>query len=226
MSAYFEPELFVFLKQLKKNNNREWFLKNKHRFEDKVKDPLLDFICDVRAPLSKICDNLKIDPKPHGGSLIRIYRNLRFSKDKTPYKTNVGLHFPYRPVNQGIHAPGFYLHLEPNLCFAAAGSWHPDPDSLHKIRMRIIEHPKKWEKVLNSKIELEGDTLSRPPRGFDPKHRFIDDLKRKDFVTSISFTESQVCSKNFLQHYIKACQKMAPLMLFLIDALNKPKSLI
>jgi uncharacterized protein (TIGR02453 family) len=227
MTSHFDKALFVFLKQLKKNNNREWFQKNKINYEDNVKEPLLDFICDVRPHLNKICDNLKIDPKPNGGSLIRIYRDTRFSHDKTPYKTNVGLHFPYRPANQGIHAPGFYLHLEPTSCFAAAGSWHPDPVTLHKIRTTIAKYPKKWEKVLKKKIILEGDSLIRPPRGFDKDHPYIEDIKRKDFVTSISFSTSQVLSKNFLQQYVKACQKMAPLMDFLIEAIaSSPKSLI
>ncbi len=226
MTSTFDKNLFTFLKQLKKNNNREWFQKNKHRYEDHVKDPLLDFICEVRAPLLKICDNLKVDPKSNGGSLLRIYRDTRFSKEKIPYKTNAGLQFPFRPVNQGIHAPGFYLHLEPDASFAAAGSWHPDPIALHQIRTAIVKHPKKWEKVLKKKIPLEGTSLIRPPRGFNAEHPFIEDLKRKDFITSISFTDAQVCSKNFLKTYIKACQEMAPLMHFLIEAISAPKSLI
>ncbi|MBN9287267.1 MAG: hypothetical protein BGO43_15350 [Gammaproteobacteria bacterium 39-13] len=225
MAAYFDKELFTFLKQLKKNNNREWFLRHKTLYEDKVKEPLLDFISDLRPHLLKICANLKVSAKSNGGSLLRIYRDTRFAKDKIPYKTNAGLHFPYIPVNQGIHAPGFYLHLEPNSSFAAAGSWHPDPTSLFKIRTLILEKPKKWEKILKKKIPLEGGSLARAPRGFDPHHPLIDDLKRKDFITSISFTETQVCSSTFLQQYIKACKQMEPLMDFLIEAITTSKKL-
>lgn len=225
MSVYFDKELFAFLKQLKKNNNREWFLQHKTQYEDKVKEPLLDFISDLRSHLLKICNNLKVSAKSQGGSLLRIYRDTRFGKDKSPYKTNVGLHFPYIPANQGIHAPGFYLHLEPNACFAAAGSWHPDPNSLFKIRSFIAANPKKWEKIIKKKIPLEGTTLSRAPRGFDPHHALIEDIKRKDFITSIAFTQTQVCSNTFMQQYLKACKQMAPLMIFLIEAIETPKKL-
>ncbi len=226
MTALINEKLFIFLKQLKKNNNREWFHKNKFRYEDDVKEPLLDFICALRAPLLKICPDLKIDPKGNGGSMLRIYRDTRFAHDKSPYKTNAGLHFPYQGAQQGIHSPGFYLHLAPNESFAAAGSWHPSPQALHMIRTAIVKYPKKWEKVLKSKLILEGDSLLRPPRGFNADNPFIDDLKRKDFITSIPFSDKQVCSPRFLQSYIKACQQMAPLMHFLIEATKAPKSLL
>lgn len=226
MATYFDKELFTFLRQLKKNNNREWFLQHKTQYEDKVKEPLLDFISDLRPHLLKICNNLKVSAKSNGGSLLRIYRDTRFGHDKTPYKTNAGLHFPYLPANKGIHAPGFYLHLEPGACFAAAGSWHPDPVALYQIRALIVKSPKKWQQVLKAKLPLEGSSLSRAPRGFDPDHFLIEDIKRKDFITSIDFTQTQVCSSTFLQHYVKACTKMFPLMKFLIEAADSAKSLL
>ncbi|MBS0286922.1 MAG: DUF2461 domain-containing protein [Proteobacteria bacterium] len=216
--AYFTKELFKFLKDLSKHNNREWFQKNKERYEEQVKEPVLDFIACIRPHLLKLCPQLKVDPSPHRGSMLRIYKDTRFSHDKTPYKTNAGVHFPYIPAQKGIHAPGFYLHLEPSMCFAAAGIWHPDPQTLTIIRNFIVNHPYAWEKVLKKKIVLEGDALVKAPRGFDTNHRLIEDIKRKDFITSLSFTQAEVCGASFLKDYIAACKKMLPLMEFLIEA--------
>jgi uncharacterized protein (TIGR02453 family) len=98
------------------------------------------------------------------------------------------------------HAPAFYLHLEPDGCFAAAGVWHPDTRALTKIRSAIVGQPEQWKKA-TCKLELEGESLTRPPKGFDPKHPFIEDLKRKDFVASVALTEEQVCSPRLLRDF-------------------------
>ena len=113
----------------------------------------------------------------------------------------------------------FYLHLEPDNPFAAAGVWHPDNSALTKIRTAIVTEPKQWAKV-RGKLELEGDSLKRPPRGFDPNHRFIEDIKRKDFVTTVGFTEAQVCGPNFMRDFAAACRTMLPLVEFTARALG------
>ena len=177
-TAFFRPELFNFLRQLKRHNNREWFVRNKQRYEEQVRDPALLFIASFAPHLRKLSPHFVADPRPTRGSLFRIYRDTRFSSDKRPFKTHVGIHFSHA-TGKDAHAPVFYLHLEPENCFAAAGVWHPDNRALTRIRTAIVDEPERWAKV-RRKLELEGDSLTRPPRGYDPKHLFIEDIKRKE----------------------------------------------
>ena len=135
--AHVTPELFEFFRQLKRNNNREWFQKNKARYEERVRDPLLELVADFEPHLHKISPHLVADSRPVGGSLFRIYRDVRFSKDKTPYKTAAGVRFPHEECKD-VHAPGFYLHLEPGEVFAGAGIWRPDAATLRRVRDRIV----------------------------------------------------------------------------------------
>ncbi|MGA2963471.1 MAG: TIGR02453 family protein, partial [Candidatus Korobacteraceae bacterium] len=162
-AAFFQPELFEFLRQLKRHNDREWFAKNKVRYEQVVRDPALRFIAEFQSPLSRISLRFVADPRPTRGSLFRIYRDTRFAADKRPFKTHVGMHFLHAG-GKDVHAPLFYLHLEPRACFAAAGVWHPDNRTLTRIRVAIVQQPAQWAKVTR-KLELEGDSLTRPPRG-------------------------------------------------------------
>ena len=217
---YFDEELFKFLKQLKQNNKKEWFLKNKDRYEAKVKEPMLRFITDLRPKLHGINPKLKVVAKSNGGSMFRIYRDVRFSSDKSPYKTNAAAHFPYTGARSDVHTPGFYLQLGPGECFGGGGIWRPEAKELRMIRNRILDEPEAWKKVKSCKLEIEGDKLKRPPRGYNPEHPFIEDLKLKDFIFSVSFTEKQVCGRNFLDQYVSACQKMNPLMKFLIETIG------
>lgn len=149
--------------------------------------------------------------------MFRIYRDTRFAKDKSPYKTQASAHFPHTSSGEGAHSPGFYLHLEPGHCFAGAGLWHPDTPALTKIRSAIVQQPKAWQ-AIRRKLNIEGESLSRPPKGFDPSHPFIEDLKRKDFVATVLFSESQICIPKFLSDFTSACKKMAPLVEFLTKA--------
>lgn len=220
---YFSPELFKFLRELRKNNNRDWFLANKMRYESEVRDPFLLLIADLAPLLLSISPHLVADPRPSGGSLFRIYRDIRFSKDKSPYKTVTAAHFPHRAgAKKDVNAPGFYLHLEPGQCFAGAGLWHPDSATLTKVHTAIVERPQAWEAVRRRRIEIEGAALMRPPKGYDPKHRFIEDLKRKDFVSSVPLSDRQVCSSSFLSDFVAACRRMSPLVEFLSRAVGLP----
>ena len=115
------PALFDFLRELGANNERPWFEENKARYRAEVRDPMLDFIQAFAEPLAEISPHFRADPRANGGSLFRIYRDTRFSKDKTPYKTNVGAHFRHE-AGKDAHAPGFYLHLEPGMCFAGCAA--------------------------------------------------------------------------------------------------------
>lgn len=219
-SAYFDPALFRFLKELKANNNRDWFAANKHRYESAVKEPMLRFIADFAAHLSKISPQFNADPRPAGGSMFRIYRDTRFAKDKMPYKTAAAAHFRHQAGAKDVHAPGFYLHLEPGSCMGGGGLWHPDSTALRKVRDRIVEHNKEWQAVIRSGISISGDTLKRVPAGYDPEHPHAEDLKRKDLYVMYEFTEKDVCAPDFLERYAQACRSAQPLVRFLTKAVG------
>jgi uncharacterized protein (TIGR02453 family) len=201
-----------------RHNDREWFARNKARYLEVILDPALLFIASFGPHLRRLFPHFVADPRPTRGSLFRIYRDTRFSPDKRPFKTHVGINFSHAS-GKDAHAPVFYLHLEPGNCFAAAGVWHPDNVALTKIRMAIAAEPGRWAKA-KGKLELEGDSLRRPPRGFDPNHRFIEDLKRKDLVASAGLTEAQVCGPKFMRDFVAACKTMLPLVEFTTRALG------
>ena len=220
------PELFDFLRELKENNNRTWFQSNKARYESAVKQPLFNFIEGFADRLPAISPHYQAIPRVNGGSLFRIYRDVRFSNDKTPYKTAAALHFRHESARD-VHAPGFYLHLEPGEVFVSCGIWKPAFDTLTRIRTKIAEHPDQWlsaveEKDFSSTYSLVGDSLKRPPKGYDPEHPLIKDLKRKDHLASIELTEETACLPDFLDQYIELCRKSAPFMRFLTEAIGLP----
>lgn len=217
-TTFFRPELFDFLRQLKRHNNRDWFAKNKQRYDEVIRDPALLFIGSFEPHLRQLNPNFIADARPTRGSLFRIYRDTRFSADKRPYKTHIGIHFSHAS-GKDAHAPVFYLHMEPDNCFAAAGVWHPDNSALTKIRTAIVSEPKQWAKV-RRKLEIEGERLKRPPRGFDANHPFIEDLKQKDFVASVGLSEAIVCGPKFMREFTAACRSMLPLVEFTTRALE------
>jgi uncharacterized protein (TIGR02453 family) len=222
----FTPELFSFLAELRANNNREWFAANKHRYEEHVLDPALGFIEAFAPHLEKISPHFRADARPSGGSLFRIYRDTRFSKDKTPYKTNVGIHFRHERA-QDVNAPGFYLHLGPGEVFAGGGIWHPPTDAATHIREAIVATPERWRRATREgafakRLELGGDSLKRVPSWADSAHPFADDLKRKDFFGWAQLSEADVVAPDFVREYAQIGLAAAPLMQFLCDALDVP----
>lgn len=221
-TRFFSEALFQFLRELKVHNEREWFQANKARFEADVKEPMLAFITALDEPLRRLNKHYLADPRPVGGSMFRIFRDARFSKDKSPYKTNVGAQFRHRECAKDVHSPGFYLHLEPGGCFVGSGLWHPDPDSVRKVRERIVSHDREWKAIKASGLLVLGDALKRVPQGFDPDHTFAEDLKLKDFYTDESLTEREICAPDFLERFTETCHRNLPLMAFLTKALELP----
>ncbi len=219
-ASAFTPALFSFLRELRKNNDRDWFAANKQRYERDVRDPSLRFIGDFAPRLSKFAPHLVADARPVGGSMFRIYRDTRFSRDKSPYKIHIGIHFFHESAKKAPSVPGFYLHLQPGESFAAAGIWHPDPAALARVREAIAAGSPGWKAVQKAKLPIEGGALKRPPRGFAPDHPFIEDLKRTDFVTSLRFTDRELCAPSFLTGFTAACRKMSPLVKFVSNALG------
>ena len=222
--SHFTPALFDFLRELKVNNNREWFTANKARYEQAVKQPLLDFIADFGKSLPEISPHYQAIPKATGGSMFRIYRDVRFSPDKTPYKTAAAVQFRHEE-GKNVHAPGFYLHMEPGGVFAGCGIWQPDTQTANKIRTAIVEEPDLWlaaiqDTTFKKTYTLGGDSLKRPPKGFDPDHPLVEDLKRKDFIGSVELSEQAACQEDFLAHYVDMCKAACPLMQFLTEAVG------
>jgi uncharacterized protein (TIGR02453 family) len=222
-AASFDKKIFRFLKDLQAHNDREWFQANKARYEAEARNPMLRFIAEFSGPLSGIGRHFQADPRPVGGSMFRIYRDTRFSKDKTPYKTHVAAHFPYRAAaSGGVHGPGFYLHLEPGASFAGGGLWHPEPEALFQLRQAIAAKPRSWKVLRDTGLIIQGEALKRVPQGFPPDHLWAEDLKRKDFYIGTDFTDAQVLAPDFIEQVTAACQQAAPLVKFICKALELP----
>ena len=157
---------------------------------------------------------------------MRVFRDTRFSKDKTPYKTNIGIQFRHA-LGKDIHAPGFYVHIATDECFFAAGCWHPEADALGKIRDLITQKPEKWfvardAKKFASEWTLWGESLTRPPRGYAADHIAIDDIKRKDFVAIAPLSIKEVTGNSFVTLAEKSFTDTIPFVKFLCESLGAP----
>ena len=223
--AHFTPELFEFFRELKNNNNREWFQDHKPRFEEHVRGPIIDFINDFAPRLNKFGPCFVADSRPNGGSMFRIHRDTRFSKDKRPYKTHAAVHFRHQ-AGKDVHAPGFYLHLEPDNVLMGAGIWHPAPRVAQQIREHILEEPSIWKNAtrkstFSDRFVLSGESLKRKPKGVENEnHPFIEDLKRKDFIAIENYDEGSACSADFLSTFTASCRVTTQFMHFLTTAVG------
>ncbi len=217
--SFFTPALFEFLGELRTHNRREWFLAHRERYETAVRDPTLRFIAALAPRLRRISPHVTADARPVGGSMFRIYRDTRFSHDKTPYKTHVGVHFTHERSGRDAHAPGFYLHLEPGHSRGGGGLWHPDGAALAKVRARIVSHADEWS-ALRRRLRVEGEALRRVPAGYDPRHPWAEDLKFKDFYVMEPFADREVLAPEFPDRFIAVCRRVNPLMRFLTAALG------
>ncbi|MEO8461140.1 MAG: DUF2461 domain-containing protein [Dokdonella sp.] len=224
MTTYFSPAMFRFIRDLAKNNNREWFAANKSRYDQYLRQPYLQLIADLQAPLAKISTHFRADPRGQGGSLFRIYRDTRFANDKTPYKTWSGARF-FHERHRELETPSFYLHLQPGSCFIGGGIWHPEPTTTQKIRDFLIDNPASWKKATRSKtfraeFALGGESLTRPPRGFDAEHELIEDIKRKSFVASRQFDDAMVTSDELKPFIVASFKRVAPMVDYLCAAVD------
>lgn len=221
--GYFSPRFFGFLSELERNNNREWFQANKARFDEQVMAPSVRFVAEAGGKLRAISPHITADAKPFGGSISRIYRDTRFSKDKRPYNTHVGIHFSHDGMKGGSeHLPGYFVHLEPKECAVYSGVWRPEGAALTGIRTAIMKKQADWKKSTKAPIELWGESLKRPPPGVPPHHPMVEDLKRKDFIGSLTVSRAQVTGPKFMEEFVAACNKMDPLNSFLAKAMGVP----
>lgn len=222
----FSTQTFNFLDELVVNNKREWFEANKARYETLVREPALAFIAAMAPELARFAPRFRAEPKKVGGSLMRVYRDTRFSRNKTPYKTNIGIQFRH-DLGKDVHAPGFYVHIAPEECFLGVGCWHPEPEALKRIRDRLAEAPERWLAVRDDPAftagwQLMGESLSRPPRGYDPAHPAIADIRRKDFIAGAPLDFTEVVAPDLPRIVAERFARTAPFMRFLCEVLNAP----
>jgi uncharacterized protein (TIGR02453 family) len=213
---FFTPKLFEFLIELRYNNNRRWFEANKSRYQETVKEPFVRFIEALAPRLEAINPAYSASPK----SLFRIHRDTRFSPDKTPYKTHAAAQFRHIQASRDVHAPGFYMHLEPGACFLGGGIWMPDPETLRPIRAAIARQDYRWLELRKTLPISEEDKLKRPPKDHDSHHPLVEDLKLKSFIATFSLSEEEVCSVKLLDKVSKAFEKTNRLNVFLCQVLG------
>jgi uncharacterized protein (TIGR02453 family) len=224
--ASFTLETIKFLRELSANNNRDWFNANKNRYEEHVLDVALRFIAAMQQPLAGIAPHFVALPTRIGGSLMRIYRDTRFSKNKLPYKTNVGIQFRHE-LAKNVHAPGYYVHIDPDQVFIGVGMWRPESDPLRAIRQRIVAKPGEWRRAVDEQafrrhFSLGGETLTRPPRGFSKDHELIEDVKRMSYIAIKELDVADCMRPQFQRRVETAFRAGTPFMRFLCKAVAVP----
>lgn len=209
-----------FFRSLKRNNRREWFQPRKHLFEQHVKEPMLELLGAINAELAKFAPEYVTEPK---SAIFRIYRDTRFSLDKTPYKTHIAGSFARRG-GERLGMGGFYFSVSPETIEVAAGIWHPDRDVTLLVRNHIAETHQELRRILaGAKLrklagELQGDALSRAPKGFDPAHPAAEFIKRKDWVLDIRLDAKLATTPQLHTAIVERFRVMAPLLTYL----NRP----
>lgn len=219
----FSKEFIKFLKQLKRNNNREWFEKNKEEFERNVKTPMLSFIAALQPHFTQFASEFDLNPKR---SIFRIYRDIRFSSDKTPYKTHIAAHFVLRGMPKGFIGSGYYIQIEPGEFFVGGGIYLPNNNQLKKIRNAIAVQGKEFISIIeNRKFKKRfspfgWSKLQRVPKGYDESHPMADWLKYKQFFVGVSLSESKCYSKSLVNEVADICDEASPLVRFLNNSLT------
>ncbi|HTK81898.1 MAG TPA: DUF2461 domain-containing protein [Bacteroidota bacterium] len=212
----FPREGVQFLKQLKKNNKREWFNKHKEEFEEYVKLPMQSLIASLKQPMAHDMPEILVDPKK---SMFRIYRDTRFSKNKDPYKTHVAAVFHMTAHWQ--NSAGYYIHIEPSGVYAGGGIYSPDPDRLKRIRQSIADEPKQFLTIVSNETfvkrfkKLEGEKLQRVPLGFPKDHMMAEWLKYKSFYTGVEWDVEECYSPRFVSRIVRTYKELSPLVRFL-----------
>ena len=222
--AGFSRDTIAFLSELAANNSRDWFQTHKPRYEAAVREPALAFIDALAPGLERISPHFVASSRRSGGSLMRIYRDMRFSPNKSPYKTNIGIQFRHT-LGKDVHAPGFYVHIEPGSCFFGAGVWRPDSAALAAIRTQIVDSPAAWKRARDAKtfaarFVLGGEQLKRAPRGYDADHPLAEDLRRKDFIGVTSYDIGDITEPGYSEQVLEAFSDAKPFMRFLCKAIG------
>ncbi|MEM9549011.1 MAG: DUF2461 domain-containing protein [Bacteroidota bacterium] len=208
-------ETFDFLKKLGNNNNRDWFTKNKPKYV-LAKDNVSEF---AEALMEELGKHDHIEKK----KVFRIYRDVRFSKDKTPYKTNIGCSFTRATAKL---RGGMYLNIEPGNTFIGGGFWGPNAQDLKRIRNEFLFNADPFRKILNARKfkdyfgELGGEELKTAPKGFDKEHPNIDLIRKKQYLIGRNFTDREALSKGFLNECNLTFKAMRPFFDFMSETLT------
>lgn len=221
MRATVNKETLNFLSTLEINNNREWFNENKQLYLDakaNVENVVNEIISEV-AEFDKSVERLEAK-----NCIFRIYKDTRFSKDKTPYKNNLGASLVEKGPKTLNHA-GYYIHLEPGKSFLAGGVYMTEPKNLRAIRTAISSESEKFLKILNKKsfkdiLELQGTKLVKVPQGFDKEDPMGDYLKFKQFTVFHPLSDADVLDKDFVMNTVKVLKQIYPFNRFLNDAIG------
>jgi uncharacterized protein (TIGR02453 family) len=219
----FPREGLKFLRQLKRNNNREWFLDHKEIYEQQVKIPMTGLVLALGGEMGRFAPELNTDPKL---AIYRIYRDIRFSRDKTPYKTHIAAAFPHRGTPK--HAGGgLYFHIAPNEVLIAGGSYMPGAAELRAIRNHIATHAENLREIIDNREfkklfgGLEGDRLSRLPKGFPSDHPAADLLRYKQFLAYSTNPAEVAGSPELLPLIVRNFRALMPLVRFLNASFSK-----
>jgi len=224
----FPSELIGFYEELVANNNRDWFNANKQRYKDVVVYPMCDFIEAMAPRLEAIAPMYIADPRPSGGSMFRIYRDVRFSRDPKPYKEHAACQFRHQ-AGKDAHAPGFYVHIALDGLRFGGGVWLPPAPYLAKIRAAIDEQGAKWNALKQDPEfaatfpEIYGDGLKTAPKGYSVEHPNIVDLRRKTFFVMKPVDDIRAITKpGFIDDVEETFQRATPFMRFLTNAVDLP----
>lgn len=219
MQTSIPTSVFEFLEDIKNNNNRDWFAENKKRYQDQHE--LVVTFADALINKMQTVDSIET---PSGKKAIfRIYKDVRFSKDKSPYKINIGGHLSR--ATKYLRG-GYYFHIEPGNCFIGGGFWNPSPDDLKHIREQIAADPQPLRAVLASKEfishfgELQGEKLKSAPKGFDKTHPAIDLINFKQFLISKKVSDKDVMSENYLDILFETFKAMRPFFDYMSEILT------
>ncbi|MDQ3288699.1 MAG: DUF2461 domain-containing protein [Pseudomonadota bacterium] len=225
MSVYFSDASFRFLRALARNNSREWFHENKADYEKHVRVPFQRLLGDLQPLLANVSTHYRSEPASVGGSLFRIHRDTRFAHDKTPYKSWQGARL-FHERRREVESPSFHIHLQPGKCFVGAGLWHPQPDTLRRIRHFVLDNPEGWrtaahQPAFRRRYQMDdSQMLVRAPRGFPQEFEFVEDLRRRNFVAIRSLEDDVLTGSQLLASLGRDLQGMAPFVDYLCAALD------
>jgi uncharacterized protein (TIGR02453 family) len=220
-----QPSTLKFLKDLKKNNNKPWFDANRKRYEEAKMDfeNFIQQVIDSFGKKDKSISSLKAKD-----CLFRINRDVRFSKDKSPYKTNFGASIN-KEGRKAFSSAGYYFHLEPGQCFVGGGIYQPEPDALKKVRQEIDYNFRDFKKIIGSKKfkTVYGDldksaefTLSRVPKGYEPDNPAAEYLKLKSYIAFFQIKDNELVSRNLVKKTAEAFAVLQPLLDFINESLS------
>lgn len=219
----FPPEALRFFRRLKKNNNREWFLVHKGEFEDFVKTPMQALVSALQPGFQSFAPEFDLNPAK---AIFRIHRDVRFSKDKSPYKTNIAAHFVIPGNKKGVEGSGYYLQIAPGDVFLGGGIYIPDSDQLKNIRRALSTRRKEFLRIINNTAfrnqfgTLEGNRLQRIPTGYRADDPLAEFLKLKQFFVGVQFKDDECEDERFINRCLKVCKIAAPFVDFLNDAVH------